>query len=78
MSGSSTFTGLIVVKGTTQLTATQGDTTILGALWTTDLRLTVGGSASVTYSSQALALVNALFSTPILPRRVRVVAWGGL
>ena len=77
MSGSSTFTGLIIVKGTTQLTATQGDTTILGALWTTDLRLTVGGSASVTYSSQALGLVNALFSTPVLPRRVRVVAWGG-
>jgi len=77
MSGSSTFTGLIIVKGTTQLTATQGDTTILGALWTTDLQLTVGGSASVTYSSQALALVNALFSTPVLPQRVRVVAWGG-
>jgi hypothetical protein len=78
LSGSSTFTGLIIVKGTTQLTATQGDTTILGALWTTDLQLTVGGNASVTYSSQALALVNALFSTPVLPRRVRVVAWGGL
>ena len=75
ISGSSTFTGLIVVQGTTQITTVQGNTTILGALWTTDLRLVVGGSASVTYSSQALALVNALFPSGLLPRRVKVTAW---
>ncbi|MGH7899598.1 MAG: pilus assembly PilX N-terminal domain-containing protein [Candidatus Binatia bacterium] len=75
ISGSSDFTGLIIVKGTTQITTVQGNTTILGALWTTDLRLVVGGSASVTYSSQALQLVNAMFTSPPLPQRVKVASW---
>jgi hypothetical protein len=76
ISGSTTFTGLIVVQGTTDITTLQGNTTILGSLWTTDLRLTVGGSASITYSSQALEQVNALGgSSGLLPRRVKVVAW---
>jgi PilX N-terminal len=76
ISGSSTFTGLIIVQGTTQITTVQGNTTILGALWTTDVQLTVGGSASLTYSSEALALANALQSNGLLPQRVKVVAWG--
>lgn len=75
ISGSSTFTGLIIVQGTTEITTLLGNTTILGALWTTDLQLTVGGSASMTYSSQALALVNGLFSTNVLPKHVKLVSW---
>jgi PilX N-terminal len=76
ISGSSTFTGLIIVQGTTDITTVQGNTTILGSIWTTDLRLTVGGSASVTYSSQALAQVDALgLAGGLLPKRVKVVAW---
>jgi hypothetical protein len=77
ISGASDFTGLIIVQGTTQIATLQGNTTILGALWTTDLRLTVGGSASMTYSSQALALVNSLFSNSPLPKRIRLVSWKG-
>jgi hypothetical protein len=75
ISGSATFTGLIIVQGTTDITTVQGNTTILGAIWTTDLRLTVGGSASVTYSSQALAGVNALGLNGLLPKGVKLVAW---
>jgi hypothetical protein len=75
ISGSTTFTGLIIVKGTTQITTVQGNTTILGALWTTDLKLTVGGSASLTYSTEALRLVNAMFTSPPLPQHVKVVSW---
>jgi len=75
ISGSSTFTGLIIVQGTTDITTVQGNTTILGSIWTTDLRLTVGGSASVTYSSQALAAVNGLNVNGLLPRSVKLVAW---
>ena len=75
ISGSTTFTGLIIVRGTTQITTVQGNTTILGALWTTDLRLTVGGSASLTYSTQALTLANAMFGSPPLPQHVKVVSW---
>lgn len=81
ISGDSTFTGLIIVQGTTQIggnadpTTVQGNTTILGSIWTTDLRLTVGGSASVSYSSQALELVNAMFNNTLLPQRVKIAAW---
>lgn len=78
ISGSSTFTGLIIVRGTTQITAVTGHTTILGALWTTDLSLTVSGSASVTYSSQALTLASGIASGNLLPQRVKVVAWSEL
>ncbi len=75
ISGDSTFTGLIIVQGTTDITTVQGHTSILGSIWTTDLRLTVGGSASVSYSSQALALVNAMFGNTLLPQRVKIASW---
>jgi hypothetical protein len=75
ISGSTIFNGLIIVKGTTQITTVQGNTTIKGAIWTTDLRLTVGGSASVTYSSQILEMVNALVPNGILRRKTKLIAW---
>ena len=78
MNGNLDFTGLILVRGTTQITTASGNSTILGAIWTTDLELTVAGSASVTYSRQALELVNAIGTGNHLPQRVRAVAWSRL
>jgi len=81
ISGDTTFTGLIIVKGTTSIgknpsdTTVQGNTTILGAIWTTDLVLTVGGSASVTYSTQALELANATVPNGVVRKRSKLVAW---
>ncbi|MGH7819327.1 MAG: hypothetical protein ACREQ9_06120 [Candidatus Binatia bacterium] len=75
ISGNVQFTGLIIVRGTTEITAVTGNATLLGALWTTDLNLTVAGSASITYSTEALELVNALGGGTLLPQRVRTVAW---
>jgi hypothetical protein len=81
ISGDTTFKGLIIVKGTTEIgknpsdTTVQGNTTILGAIWTTDLLLTVGGSASVTYSTQALELANTKVPGGVAKRRTTLVAW---
>jgi len=81
ISGDTTFNGLIIVKGTTVIgknpsdTTVQGNTTIMGAIWTTDLQLTVGGSASVTFSTQALTIANTLVPGGILKKRVKLIAW---
>ena len=75
--GSLDFTGLIIVLGTTQITTVTGNATLYGALWTTDLSLSVGGSAAVRYSSPSLALANSIpgVQQPLLPQRVQVLAW---
>jgi cytoskeletal protein CcmA (bactofilin family) len=81
ISGDTTFKGLIIVKGTTEIgknpsdTTVQGNTTILGAIWTTDLLLTVGGSASVTFSTQALELANTTVPGGVVRKRATLVAW---
>ncbi|MEA2624301.1 MAG: hypothetical protein QOD06_346 [Candidatus Binatota bacterium] len=76
INGSASFVGLIIVRGTTEITSVSGNATILGALWTTDLQLSVSGSASVTYSSQALELANAIQpGEKLLPERVKIVYW---
>ncbi|MGH7820876.1 MAG: hypothetical protein ACREQ9_14005 [Candidatus Binatia bacterium] len=75
INGNFTFTGLVVVRGSTDITSVSGNSTLLGALWTTDLALRVGGSASVTYSREALALVTNIGLGNLLPQRVRAVAW---
>jgi len=77
INGDVTFDGIIIVRGTTQISTVSGHATIFGALWTTDLSLTVGGNAGVFYSSQALALTTLIpnASQYITPRRVNVVAW---
>lgn len=71
------FTGLIIVDGTTQVTTVTGNATVYGAIWTTDLSLSVGGSAAVRYSSPALALANSIpgVTQQLLPQKVAVVAW---
>jgi len=81
ISGSSTFAGLIIVKGTTTIgrnpsdTTIQGNTTLTGAVWTTDLQLVVGGSATVTYSTEALRVVNGMFTASPLPKTVKLASW---
>jgi hypothetical protein len=78
--GNFSFTGLIIVDGTTQITTVTGNATVYGAIWTTDLSLTVGGSAAVLYSSGALALASSIPGTTqqILPQRAAVIAWSML
>jgi hypothetical protein len=75
--GNLDFTGLVIVLGTTQITTVTGNADVYGALWTTDLSLSVGGSAAVRYSSQSLALANSIpgVQQPLLPQRITVLAW---
>ncbi len=76
VSGSLAWTGLVLVNGTTQFTNINGNSTIMGALTTTDLNLNVNGSASVSYSSQALDIANGIAANQnLVPKHVGVVAW---
>ena len=83
INGNFDFVGLVIVRGPTVFTkkASENETTVtgnssvVGAIWTTDLNLEVGGSASVTYSSQALELMNSTFGGQVLPQDVAVAAW---
>jgi len=74
INGDLNFVGLILVRGTTEITTVSGNATILGALWTTNLDLAVAGTASVTYSTEALALAGDL-GVDLLPQRTDAVAW---
>jgi len=76
INGNLDFKGLILVRGTTQVTDVTGSATIWGSVWTTDFNLTIGGHADIQYSSQALALANlAGGGTGGLPAPVVVTAW---
>jgi hypothetical protein len=81
ISGSLTYTGLIIVVGSTKInsdpeTTIQGSATVYGAIWTTDLSVTVGGNAGVRYSTQALQLANTINSgVTLVPQHVQVLAW---
>src|SRR5207249_5007645 len=61
------FNGLIIVRGTTQVTEVTGNATVYGSIWTEDIQLEVSGSALVNYSSQALALANLVSGGAGLP-----------
>jgi len=76
INGNFTFDGLIIVRGTTQVTDVTGSASIFGSIWTTDFNLTVGGHADIQYSSQALALAgNSGGGTNPLPAPVIVTSW---
>jgi hypothetical protein len=76
INGNMDFKGLIIVRGTTQVTDVTGSATIWGSLWTTDFNLTVGGHADVQFSSEALALANQSGGgTGALPAPVKITAW---
>ena len=79
--GTLDFKGLILVRGPTSIdydeeTMVTGNATLYGSLWTTDLSFTVGGSAIVQYSSQALALANQSGGGGSLPAPVSIVSLG--
>ena len=70
--GTFDFTGLLVVRGSTDLTA-RGTATVVGAVWTSSVSFNWGGHASVTYSSEAMRMAGNL-GAPI-PRQTELVAW---
>jgi hypothetical protein len=77
INGDVDFTGLIIVRGTTQFdTDLSGHAVIYGSVWTTNLQLTVAGNAQALYSSQALSMVNnVLGQGQVLPQHATVLAW---
>jgi len=83
ISGNTSFTGWIIVRGetvinaqTTDDTTVLGNATILGALWTGDINVRVGGSAIIDYSTAGLTLADQVGggSGPV-PKPVAVIAW---
>jgi hypothetical protein len=79
--GTLDFKGLVLVRGGTSIdydaeTMMTGDAILYGSLWTTDLSFTVGGTAIIQYSSQALALANQSGGGGALPAPVSVVSLG--
>jgi len=77
LNGNLDFKGLVLVRGSTNVTQVTGSATIWGAIWTTDFNLTVGGHADIQFSSQALALAN-LAPGPGgggLPAPVKIYSW---
>ena len=75
--GSIEFKGLIIVRGRTQVIGTTDDTgnaTVYGSLWTNDLNLTVGGSALLYYSTQALSFANQVSGGGALPTPIEVTS----
>jgi len=76
INGNLNFKGLIIVRGTTQVTDVTGSATIFGSIWTTDFNLTVGGHADIQYSSEALGLAGQSGGgTNPLPAPVVVTSW---
>jgi hypothetical protein len=75
--GTLDFKGLILVRGRTQVvgdTEFTGNATIYGSVWTNDINLVVGGSAVIQYSTEALALANAVGGGGALPSPIRVTS----
>lgn len=72
--GNFNFKGLILVRGTTQVTEVTGNATVYGSIWTSDVQLQVAGSAIVNYSQQALALANTVAGGGALPAPVTVTS----
>ena len=77
--GSFSFKGLVIVRGKTLVTTSDettvtGNATVYGSIWTNDVNLSVGGSAIVYYSTQALALANQVGGGGALPSPLTVVS----
>ncbi len=75
--GSLSFSGLIIVRGRTRVIGTTtetGNATLYGALWTNDLNLTIGGSAVMNYSSEALGFANQASGGMTLPTPVQLTS----
>jgi hypothetical protein len=72
--GNFNFKGLILVRGSTQVTEVTGNATVYGSIWTSDINLQVAGSAIVYYSTQALALADDVAGGGALPSPVVVTS----
>jgi hypothetical protein len=77
--GSFSFKGLVIVRGKTLVTTSDettvtGNATLYGSIWTNDVNLSVGGSAIVYYSTQALGLANQVGGGGALPSPLVVVS----
>ena len=75
--GTLDFKGLVLVRGRTNVVGDSeftGNATIYGSVWTNDINLVVGGSAIVQYSTQALALADAVGGGGALPSPVKVTS----
>jgi hypothetical protein len=76
LNGDLDFKGLILVRGSTNVTEVTGSAEIWGSIWTTEFNLTVGGHADIQYSSEALALANqAGGGSGGLPAPVKIYSW---
>jgi hypothetical protein len=79
INGTLDFLGLILVRGGTIVAPDEeasilGDANIYGSLWTSDLNFTVGGTASVRYSTEALAFANSVITNGAFPAPLNVLS----
>lgn len=83
ITGSADFTGWVIVRGDTTVNATTtddttvtGNATIIGSLWTGDLNVTVGGSAIIDYSKDALQIADQITNggSPV-PKPMIMTSW---
>ena len=84
INGTLDFVGWIIVRGDTVISARKndddtvvlGDATILGALWTGNLEIEVGGSAIIDYCKTCLELADGVAPPDhLIPRPMKVVSW---
>lgn len=82
INGDLDFVGLVIVRGQTRIgqntgedgTIVSGSANVWGSLWTSNLDLTVGGSAIVQYSTQALRFADQIGVGSLFPAPVNVEA----
>jgi hypothetical protein len=77
--GTLDFAGLIIVRGKTLVSkdpgaVLTGNATIYGSLWSQDVNFQAGGSSSVNYSTDALALASLVAGGTPLPTTIRVLS----
>ncbi len=85
INGTFDFIGWIIVRGATVIndglgdgteTNLLGNATILGSLWTGDLKIKVGGSAIAYYCTWCMRLADSTSTTTgNVPKPVRVLSW---
>jgi hypothetical protein len=77
--GTLDYAGLIIVRGKTLVSkdpgaVLTGNATIYGSLWSQDVNFQAGGSSSVNYSTDALALASLVAGGTPLPTTIRVLS----
>jgi Tfp pilus assembly protein PilX len=78
ITGNTSFTGWIIVRGSTTINTLDvwGSAVILGSLWTSYLNVAVGGHAIIDYSTQALSIAGQVENggNPT-PKSMVVTSW---